>query len=72
MGGGALAAVLLLAVPFIRRRRESATADNSARDEILTEIADLDDRFEAGEIGQEEYHAERAALMTELREPQDE
>jgi hypothetical protein len=40
--------------------------ESSARLERLQVMADLDDAFEAGEIAEEEYRAERAALKSEL------
>ncbi|MGB8645945.1 MAG: hypothetical protein WCF84_11965 [Anaerolineae bacterium] len=69
LGGGGLAAILLLTLPFIQRRRaqaQGATAETDERLARLQEIADLDDAFEAGEIGEEEYRNERATLKAEL------
>lgn len=76
LGAGGLAAVALLALPFVRRRRSPPVSPTISGDDEETEgderlaglraIADLDDEFEAGAIAEDEYHARRAALKAEL------
>ncbi|MCX7838918.1 MAG: carboxypeptidase-like regulatory domain-containing protein [Anaerolineae bacterium] len=66
----------LIAYPLLRRRhRIEETEDEDDEDEesdartgLLKQIAALDDAFEAGEIGEAEYKAKRAALKTQVRE----
>ncbi len=48
-------------------RAVAAQAPNE-RMELLQDIADLDDDFEAGKITQEEYKKERAELKAKLLE----
>jgi len=45
--------------PVVARKPRATPAE---RERILDQIAALDDQFEAGEIGEAEYHAQRAAL----------
>lgn len=89
LGFGGLAAIAMLAFPFLKRRGESSPGpivdlagetdsslkpggettgkiDAEERLARLREIADLDDAFEAGEMGESEYREERAALKAEL------
>jgi hypothetical protein len=74
-GLGGIAALFLLALPFIRRRgaglkggREGGETEYIASERLarLEEIADLDDAFEAGEIPEDEYRAERSVLKAKL------
>jgi hypothetical protein len=37
-----------------------------SRDELLDELADLDDAFEAGEINEADYHRERDEIKADL------
>ena len=61
----------LLLYPILRRRRAQAapaSSDANLRMELLQDIADLDDEFEAKKITEEEYRARRAELKSELLE----
>jgi hypothetical protein len=51
--------------------REKEGHNASERLALLKAIATLDDAFEAGEIAEDQYHAERAALKTELMNDSD-
>lgn len=57
--------------PFLRRGRRPADRRGPAqtREELIRAMAALDDRFEAGEIPEDEYRARRGRLMDELRGP---
>lgn len=71
LGFALVAAVALLAIPLIRRRQAKqmvAAELKNERLELLQDIADLDDEFEAGKITEEEYKAERARLKAQLLE----
>lgn len=65
--GGGFGALALLAYPVYRRRiAQSAIAAPSERVAQLQTIAKLDDAFDAGELTEQDYYAERAALKAEL------
>ncbi len=73
LGAAIVAAVALLVFPMLRRRAASAEdADDAEQDEshedLLQDIADLDDAFEAGKIDEAEYKEQRAALKAQLAE----
>lgn len=71
LGAAAIAAVALLAIPIVRRRQAAQMARaemQSERMDLLQEIADLDDEFEAGKITEAEYKEQRAALKAKLLE----
>lgn len=71
LGFAIVAAVILLALPMLRRRQAAqivAEEMKNERLELLQDIADLDDEFEAGKITEEEYKQERAALKAKLLE----
>ena len=72
-----LVAVAIVAFVWLRQQRAAAAvveeqvedADAEARqDELLSEIAALDDDFEAGRIQEQVYREQRAALKAELQE----
>lgn len=64
---GGLFGVLLLAYPFYQRRaQKTKSAETSERVAELQTLARLDDAFERGEIPENEYYAQRAALKAEL------
>lgn len=64
---GGLFGVLLLAYPFYQRRaQKTKSAEASERVAELQTLARLDDAFERGEIPENEYYAQRAALKAEL------
>lgn len=66
VAGGA-GALLLLLYPFVQRRRAVAPVSApSDRMDLLQAIAQLDDAFEAGELEEDEYRAQRASLKAEL------
>ena len=74
------AALLLVAVAivaFVWLRQQQAAAEvvqeeaedvEARQDELLNEIATLDDDFEAGRIQEKDYREQRAVLKAELRE----
>jgi len=76
-GGFAVGAVAIVAFVWLRQQRAAAAvveeqvedADAEVRqDELLSEIAALDDDFEAGRIQEQVYREQRAALKAELKE----
>ena len=74
LGAAVVMAIALLVYPMVRRRMTSAEDEDAARDEndprqnLLQDIADLDDAFEAGEMGEAEYKEKRDALKAKLAE----
>ncbi len=71
LGFALVAAVALLAIPLVRRRQAAqmvAAELKNERLELLQDIADLDDEFEAGKLSEEDYKAERARLKAQLLE----
>lgn len=65
--GGGLGALVLLAYPFYQKRaRKNKMGETSERVMLLQALARLDDAFDAGELEETEYHAQRAALKAEL------
>jgi|DewCreStandDraft_3_1066083.scaffolds.fasta_scaffold05994_2 hypothetical protein len=59
----------VLTYPLLRRRSQAekpSILGEEKRLELLREIADLDDRFEAGELPEEEYRTLRAQRKAEL------
>lgn len=69
-GIGGLAAVLLAAlvfVPFWRTRGAGPRVDMAeTRDALIREVAELDDAFAAGKLGESEWSARRAVLKRRL------
>jgi hypothetical protein len=65
IGAGAAIVVIGLAAVVIRRWQMDDRHELD-QDELLQELADLDDEFEDGEIDEPEYRRERAALMADL------
>jgi membrane protein implicated in regulation of membrane protease activity len=70
-----LVAVAIVAFVWLRQQRAAAEVvqeedeDVEARqDELLNEIATLDDDFEAGRIQEKDYREQRAVLKAELKE----
>ncbi|GAB4568915.1 MAG: hypothetical protein Kow0077_00550 [Anaerolineae bacterium] len=53
---------------FLLRQGDVAEESSSRIDELLEEIADLDNRHDRGEINHDLYHRTRAALKAELAE----
>jgi hypothetical protein len=69
LGLAAVAAILLIAYPLIRRRANRvAVAATNRRMDLLQQIADLDDDFEAGKVSEATYKEERARLKAKLQE----
>ncbi|MCI0478501.1 MAG: hypothetical protein L0Y55_19850 [Anaerolineales bacterium] len=71
------AAAVVIAYPILRKRRAHAQEDfeedeedavDDPREDLMQQIADLDDAFEAGEIVEAEYKEKRAALKAQLAE----
>lgn len=83
LGAGALAAALLVAGLWIYRNRSSSMEETegvelqrrgSTREELLREVAALDDAFEAGSVDEEAYSSRRRQLkrrLMDLLEEQD-
>ena len=72
LGAAGAAAIALLVYPILRRRRqgpeEEEETEEDPRQDLLQEIAELDDAFEAGDISESEYKDQRAALKAKLAE----
>lgn len=65
--GGGVSALVLLVYPLYRRRTlQVKTSELSETVAQLQALARLDDAFDAAEIQETEYHAQRAALKAEL------
>jgi hypothetical protein len=65
--GVAVAGVVIGGAAFMVRRWRNETEDvYPSREELLQEIAGLDDAFEAGEVDENEYHSQREELKAEL------
>lgn len=57
-----------LAYPLLRRRRTTGpSATGQSREELIAAVAALDDRFDAGEIPEQEYRDRRGRYMEKLR-----
>jgi mono/diheme cytochrome c family protein len=65
--GLAVAGVVIGGAVFVVRRwQRDAVDDYPSREELIQELADLDDAYEAGEVDEDEYHREREELKAEL------
>lgn len=65
--GGGLGGLVLLAYPIYRRRMlQTKTTETGERVAQLEAIAHLDDAFDAGELEEADYRAQRAAFKAEL------
>jgi hypothetical protein len=72
------AAVAVIAYPILRKRHQrdeddfededAAETPDDPRENLMQQIADLDDAFEAGDITEAEYKKQRAALKAQLAE----
>jgi hypothetical protein len=67
IGFAAALVVAGIAAVVIRRWRLDSGDEILDRDELLQEIADLDDAYEAGEIGEADYHRDREAILADLK-----
>ncbi len=67
IGLGAVALVLVGAGLWWLRRSRVPAAEPESREDLLQAIAELDDDFEAGELGEGEYRRERARLKGKLK-----
>ncbi len=70
VGGIALALAVALVVYWQMTRRQTSVGAVSNRDEceqLLDQIAALDDRFEAGGISESEYQSRREKLKGKLK-----
>lgn len=70
-GIGGLVAVLLGAlvlVPFLNRKNDALRSGSAtaARDALIREVAELDDAFAAGKLGESEWSARRVVLKRRL------
>ncbi len=65
IGLGVSAGVIGIAALLIRRWRQEPGIPYS-REELLQELADLDDAYEAGEIEEVDYHQERELIKADL------
>lgn len=66
IGLGAAALVVGIAAVAIRRWRLEPEEEYLDRDKLLQEMADLDDAYEAGEIGEADYLSQRQEIKDEL------
>jgi mono/diheme cytochrome c family protein len=66
IGLGAVALVLVGAGLWWLRRARAAEAEPESREDLLQAVAELDDDFEAGDIGEGEYRRERTGLKAKL------
>lgn len=66
IGLGAAVLVIGIAAVAIRRWRLEPGEEYLDRDQLLQEMADLDDAFDAGEIEEAEYQSQRQELKAEL------
>jgi hypothetical protein len=66
VGIAAAVVVVVVAAVMIPRWRQEP-AETLDRDDLIQAIAGLDDEYEAGDIGEEEYHRQREQMMAELR-----
>lgn len=69
LGVAVLAALGLLLVPWLRRRNAASSqisTDTDRRMELLQEMADLDDDYEAKKVSEEDYRSIRTKLKAEL------
>ncbi len=64
MGAG-IASLALAGFLYIRGRK-SAGAGQQQTEQLLHQIADLDDAYEAGRIDEKQYHKQRRQLKAEL------
>jgi hypothetical protein len=64
--GAAVALAVLIIAAVILRQWRAAPAPVNERQDLIQEIALLDEAFELGEIGQEEYQQQREELKAEL------
>ena len=67
IGLAATGAVLLVALPLLRRRGAEATGAVT-RDEVVDALARLDMAHEAGELSDAAYRDERMRLKAQLRD----
>ncbi len=67
VGGGALLIVIAIAVFTIRQWQVPTYPIADQKADLLQEIADLDDEFEAGKLNKSQYLSERESLMAELK-----
>lgn len=68
LGIAAVAAILLIAYPLLRRRaNRAADAALSRREQLLQDIADLDDDFAAGKVSEATHTEERARLLSKVK-----
>ena len=81
LAGVVIAGLALIGYPLLKRRQDQMAEDEAdqeetpepvtpdqARMELLQQIADLDDEFEAGKITETEYKKRRAAVKAKLVE----
>lgn len=66
IGLGAAALVIGIAAVAIRRWRLEPEEEYLDRDQLLQEMADLDDAYEAGEIGEADYQSQRQEIKDDL------
>ncbi|HYN99188.1 MAG TPA: hypothetical protein VEU28_05900 [Actinomycetota bacterium] len=85
LGVGAAGLAVLLALAWLRlRRRRAATAAAKAaplsspqpakepsREELIEQVAELDERFESGGVEKSDYETQRASLLARLGSPAD-
>ena len=62
-----MALVLVGAGLWWLRRSRAAEAEPESREDLLQAVAELDDDFESGDIGEGEYQRERTGLKGKLK-----
>jgi mono/diheme cytochrome c family protein len=67
IGGGALLVVIAIAAFALRQWQAPAYPIQEQKADLLQDIADLDDEFQAGQLSLDQYQAERENLMAELK-----
>ena len=67
LGVGAALVVVGIAAVIIRRWQLDSGDEILDRDELLQEIADLDDAYDAGEISETDYQRDREAILADLK-----
>jgi hypothetical protein len=67
IGGGLFLVVIAVAIFSVRQWQAPAYDIETEKEDIIHEIAELDDDFEAGQIDEAEYLDLRESLLEELR-----
>jgi len=68
LAGGFTALVLAVTILLSKRSKRVAMAGDNQQDKLVQRIAELDDSFAAGRIGEDEYRRARDSAKQELKE----